>query len=244
MAVLGVIGGLGPMATAYFLELITSMTDAERDQDHLQMMICHAPNIPDRTAYILGKSDDDPLPGFIRAGQTLKSLGVDLLAIPCVTAHYFHSEIERQIGLKTLHTVRECVSLLSEAGAKKVGILATEGTVSSGLFQKELREKSITAILPTDEEQKLISRMIFSDIKCGNAPDMNAFNKVCESLRSRGAEVLVLGCTELSLIKRDHELGDGFADVLEILAKAALTACGKPIRPEYQKLFSPRVDPI
>lgn len=238
MPVLGVIGGLGPMATAYFLELITSMTDAKKDQEHLRMMICHAPDIPDRTAFILGKSKEDPLEGFVEAGRMLRSLGVDLLAIPCVTAHYFHGEIEKRLGIRMLHTVRECVSLLAEAGAEKVGILATEGTVRSGLFQKELQEKAMTAVLPTEKEQEQISSIIFSDIKKGAPPDMNAFEAVCAGLRSRGAEVIVLGCTELSLIKREHELGDGFVDALEVLARSALTACGKPIRPEYQRLFT------
>lgn len=238
MAVLGVIGGLGPMATAYFLELITSMTDAERDQDHLRMMICHAPDIPDRTAFILGKSADSPLPGFVRAGQTLRSTGADLLAIPCVTAHYFHGEIEDQTGVKTLHAIRDCVEMLNAAGARRVGILATEGTIQSGLFQKELQEKEMAAVLPDETGQKQISSIIFDQIKRGKAPDMEAFAEVCAGLRGRGADVIVLGCTELSLIKRDHDLGDGFVDVLEVLARSALIACGKPVRPEYQRLVS------
>lgn len=226
------------MATAYFLELITAMTDALRDQDHLRMLICHAPDIPDRTEYILGRSADSPLPGIVRAGLTLKSAGADLLAIPCMTAHYFHEEMEKQIGVKTLHAIRDCAAQLDAAGAKRVGILATEGTISSGLFQKALREKGITAILPTEAEQRQVSSIIFDQIKRGRAPDMDAFSAVCAGLRGRGAQVIVLGCTELSLIKRDHELGDGFVDTLEVLAQSVLTACGKPIRPEYGRPVS------
>ena len=88
--ILGVIGGLGPLATAYFLELITKMTDAEKDQDHLEIIIHSKPSIPDRTEYILGKSNENPMQDFIAISKSLASAGTQCIAIPCMTAHYFY----------------------------------------------------------------------------------------------------------------------------------------------------------
>ena len=96
---LGIIGGLGPMATAYFMELLINMTDAKCDQDHLEMIIYNCPSIPDRTAYILGKSNANPVVPIIKIGKKLKEQNVDCISIPCITAHYFHDEIEEKTGL-------------------------------------------------------------------------------------------------------------------------------------------------
>ena len=148
MAFLGVIGGLGPMATAYFYELVTAMTDVPVDQQHIRMAIYSAPDIPDRTEFILGKSDRSPLPGIIEAGKALVSIGADVISIPCVTAHYFHSEIEDALGVRTLHAIRECAEILSGAGIKCAGIAATEGTIQSGIFQSVLSEYGISSCVP------------------------------------------------------------------------------------------------
>lgn len=226
------------MATAYFMELVTAMTDAATDQEHLKMIIYSAPDIPDRTDYILGKSTDSPLPGFVQAGISLKTLGVDLLAIPCITAHYFHNEIESQVGVKTLHAIWETADLLAESGVSRVGLMATDGTIQSGLFQTALLQRGITPILPSEAGQRGVMSLIYNDVKQGKAPDMTLFNAVCDELFDSGAQVILLGCTELSVIKRDHVLGEGILDVMEVLAKSAITACGKQVRPQFERLFT------
>ena len=107
MKKLGIIGGLGPMATTYFLYLLTQMSLAEKDQEHMEILMHSKPSIPDRTRYILGLSSENPAPEMIEIGQELKNMGAELLAIPCITAHYFHDELEQGIGLKVLHAVKE-----------------------------------------------------------------------------------------------------------------------------------------
>lgn len=228
------------MATAYFMELVTDMTDAATDQEHLKMIVYSAPDIPDRTAYILGNSTDSPLPGFVEAGLSLKSMGVDLLAIPCITAHYFHNDIESRVGVKTLHAINECADLLRAEGVRRVGLMATDGTLQSGLFQTALQMRGIEPVLPSAAGQRSVMSLIYDDVKQGNAPDMESFFAVKHELCERGAEVVLLGCTELSVIKRDHDTGDGVLDVLEVLVKSAVTACGKNVRPRYEKLFTKR----
>ena len=104
---LGILGGLGPIATAYFMELLIQMTKAERDQDHLQMLIYNMPQIPDRTAYILGKSEENPADEMIRLGKQLAAQGADCIAIPCITAHYFYEELSREIPVPVLHGIQK-----------------------------------------------------------------------------------------------------------------------------------------
>ncbi|MBQ3229627.1 MAG: amino acid racemase [Clostridia bacterium] len=237
MALLGVIGGLGPLATAYFMELITVMTDAEKDQQHLKMVIYSDPEIPDRTDYILGKSDKSPLPGFASAGKALQSLGCDVLAIPCITAHCFHEQIEAASGVETLHAIRDTALLLKQAGIKKAGLMATDGTVQSRVFQNELEKNGIEVVLPSESAQKDVMALIYRDIKCGRAPDMDAFFRVKSELSANGAQAVLLGCTELSLIKRSNDTGKCILDVMEVLARSAILKCGKPLRTEYEKLI-------
>ncbi len=236
MVLLGVIGGLGPMATAYFMELITAMTDADHDQAHLPMLVYHAPNIPDRTAYILGQSNDDPLPGIIEAGRTLGAMGANILAIPCITAHCFHERIENETGIFTLHAIRECKKVLLEGNITRVGIMATDGTIKCGLFQDELEKCGIQTILPTVVGQKRVMDLIYRDIKKGREPNMNDFFSVKNELTASGAQVVLLGCTELSLIKRDYNTGDGVLDIMEVLAASAIQACGKHVRCANKKM--------
>lgn len=131
---LGIIGGLGPMATAYFMELLINMTDAKCDQDHLEMIIYNCPSIPDRTAYILGKSNANPVVPIIKIGKKLKEQNVDCISIPCITAHYFHDEIEEKTGCKVMHAIRDTSYMLKEAGLTKIGIMATDGTIQSRIF--------------------------------------------------------------------------------------------------------------
>ena len=132
---LGVIGGLGPMATAYLLELITDMTDARTDQEHLDAIIFNRPSVPDRTAYILDHTKPSPVPPMIDIAQKLEALGVCALATPCVTAHSFHDELQSSVHIPFIHMVRETAAYLKEAGCKKPGIMATTGTVTWAYFK-------------------------------------------------------------------------------------------------------------
>lgn len=237
---LGVIGGLGPMATAYFMELVIKMTKAECDQDHLEMIIYNSPGIPDRTKYILGESDENPLPKMLEIGQALQQQGVDVIAIPCMTAHYFRDELKENIGVRVIHGIRETVQCLKNAGVTTLGIMATDGTVSSGIFQKEAEALGVNTVVPDKEFQAQVMKMIYQDIKAGKMPSLEEFMEVKKHLiLDKGAQAVVLGCTELSLIKNAYDLGEGVIDTLEVLAQASLLACEKEILEEYQTLVIP-----
>lgn len=235
---LGVIGGLGPMATAYYLELVIRMTDVRRDQDHPELIVMNIPSIPDRTAYILGKSMENPLDPMIELGLQMKGLGADVIATPCVTAHYFHEDLQAGIGLPVIHVIRKTAQLLQQAGVRRVGLMATDGTVQSGIFQREVEALGMELILPDEEGQRGVMALIYDQVKAGLSPDMALFGSIRDQLHSCGAQVVILGCTELSLLKKEQSLGDGVLDVLDVLAKESVLACGKPVKPAYEKLFT------
>ena len=192
---LGVIGGLGPMATAYYMELMIRMTDAKRDQDHPEVIIMNVPSIPDRTAFILGKSQANPCGPMVELGRQLKGLGCSVVATPCVTAHYFHETLQEQIGLPVIHVIRRTAELLRQAGIRRVGLMATDGTVCSGIFQRQVEEQGMELVLPTEAGQKGVMTLIYDQVKAGIQPDMDLFAAIRDDLRCSGAEVIVLGCT-------------------------------------------------
>lgn len=236
---LGVIGGLGPMATAYYLELMIRMTDAARDQEHPEIIIMNIPSIPDRTAYILGRSQEDPLPPMVQLGKQLKELGASVLATPCITAHYFHEPLQEGAGLPLIHGIRCTAQTLFDAGVRKVGLMATDGTVQSGIFQRQVEQLGMELILPGEAGQKGVMTLIYDQVKAGTAPDMALFASIRDELRGKGAQAVVLGCTELSLLKKEQDLGCGILDALEVLAKESVLACGKTVKAEYNELFTP-----
>lgn len=227
------------MATAYYLELVVSMTDVNRDQDHPRIMVMNDPTIPDRTSYILGESSENPLNAMVELGCRLKTLGAGVLATPCITAHYFHEELQSGTGLPMIHAIRAVAALLKENGVRQVGLMATDGTVRSGIFQRQIEDLGMELVLPSEEGQRGVMALIYDQVKAGVAPDMTLFASIRDELRSFGAEVVVLGCTELSLLKKGHDLGNGILDALEVLAKESVLACGKPVKSKYDKLFTP-----
>jgi aspartate racemase len=235
---LGVIGGLGPIATAYFLELIIKMTNAQCDQEHLDMIIYNCPSIPDRTNYILDKNEENPAEAIIDIGKQLCEQGVDYISIPCITAHSFYDSLIKAIDVPVIHIVKETVLHLKEYGIKKVGIAATDGTLASMLFQKELVSAGIDYVLPTTVSQQVIMDLIYKNIKAGLQADMDRFYEVSEELRTNGAEVIILGCTELSLINRDNYIGAGYLDALEVLAKVSIENCQGNLKNQYKCLIT------
>lgn len=235
---LGVIGGLGPGATAYFYQLVTQMTDASNDQDHIEINIISKPSIPDRTDYILGRSYYSPLISMIEAGKSLDLLGADCIAIPCITAHYFHEELSSSIKAPIIHIIKETVKCLKNHDVKNAGIMATEGTIASELFQNELSQNGIKPIVPSKKRQAMVTSLIYNNVKAGIPANMDYFREVTDELVNIGADTIILGCTELSLIKRDEDIGPGFIDAMEVLAKRSIINCEAPLKKEYFNLIT------
>ncbi len=232
---LGVIGGMGPLATALFMELVIEMTDAAKDSEHITMDIVNIPTIPDRTDYILGRSTESPVKDIIRIKKDLEARGAEVIAMPCNTAFYFYDELIKE-GIALIHAIEETAICLKEAGIQCVGVLATDGTIQTGLFQKGLAQYGIETRIPDEEHQKLVMSMIYEDVKAGRKISEHKIKAVESQLQAKGAEVLILGCTELSVAKRSGLVSAGYLDTLEVMARKAVMECGV-LKPQYQKLI-------
>ena len=225
------------MATVYLMELVVKMTKATKDQDHIDSIIFNIPSTPDRTSFLLDRQKESPLVPMAKAARELEGLGVSVIAIPCVTSHYFYDELSAASQVPVINMVEETALYLRQSGVSKAGILATTGTVSTGLFQRACEKQGILWEIPDEEGQKMVMELIYGDIKAGKPPRMELFDEVSHRMREKGCGCLILGCTELSLIKRDRLIGKGYLDALEVLARASVLRCDKEINGAYRSLL-------
>ena len=225
---IGILGGLGPAASVYFYGLITAHTKALRDQDHPDIILYSKASTPDRTDFILGNSADSPLPAMIEGVHALTGAGAELIAIPCNTAHYFYDEIQRTSSVPVLNIVKETVRLAKNAGIRRIGIMATTGTVTVGAYQQACLEEGLSFVLPCERSQAALMDIIYRDIKTDGEPDTEKFLRIAQELYENGAEAVILGCTELSLIRGlENHPHFRFIDSLLVLALRAIEGCGK-----------------
>ena len=224
---LGILGGLGPMSGIYFCEMLTQHTYAQKDSDHLNFLLSSRADTPDRSSFILGLSSEDPTPRMRSEAKRLEAAGAELLVIPCNTAHYFYSKVAEAVDIPILNIIEETAKLCAIEKTKKVGVLATEGTISSGAYKDIFNSYGIEIAALTNDEQNFITETIFDRIKSGLKPDTERFIALCDKLFNNGCERIILGCTELSLIKKEHTLPNYVIDSLEVLCISALKICNK-----------------
>lgn len=224
--VLGILGGLGPAASCYLYQMLIDHTPAVRDQDHIDIVISSRASTPDRTAFVLGQSKEDPFAVMQQDGESLVHYGATVLAIPCNTAHYFYDRLAAALPVPVLNMPRLTVAEAKAAGCTKLGILATDGTLLAETYQLMCREAGIDWAVPRPDYQRDVMSVIYDQIKQGHRADMRMFSAAAENLRAQGCDRAVLGCTELSLVKRDEGLGPFFIDSTEVLCRHALEACG------------------
>ena len=225
--ILGILGGLGPMSGVYFCEMLTAHTKADCDQQHLNFVLSSYASTPDRTDFILGRSSDNPLPDMLAALRRLERADAELIAIPCNTAHYFYQSISDAATVPVINIIDQTVAYCKSCGYRRVGVLATEGTILSGAYESVLHKAGLTYVVPSKEDQATVSRIIYEQIKKGLPPDREAFERVVAHLLADGCDTVILGCTELSLLKRSFGLGTACTDSMEVLACAAIRLCGK-----------------
>jgi len=226
---LGIIGGVGPLATMFIGEMIVRRTKATKDQEHLHTIIDNDTNIPDRTAFILDSTKENPVPVIVADAKKLASVGADMIAIPCNTAHTFYDEIEKGSPVPVLHMIRETAKRASDLGAERVGILATTGTLTSHMYQDALEEFGITPVVPDDVMKEKVMSIIYDYVKAGKDVSKEDWQPIEEAMLALDCDRIVLGCTELSIVNRDLKLSDTYIDSLIVLAERAIEACGYEI---------------
>ena len=222
---IGIIGGMGPLATCDLMEKIIALTNAKTDQDNIHLVVDCNTNIPDRTAAILGQGES-PVPQLVRSGIKLQSMGADVLIMPCNTAHYFYDSIVQYFDVPLLHMIKETANYLKKNNIEKVGLLATNGTVESQVYDSIMEAKSIEVLIPSEEDQSAVMEIIYQGIKAGKK-DFNTvkFSKTMDNLLACGAQKLILGCTELPVAIELYHMNYPTVDPTEVLAKAAVDYC-------------------
>ena len=223
--IIGILGGMGPEATADLYLRIIKATPAKRDQDHPRVIVYSNSKVPDRTAAILG-TGPSPMPELIRAGKRLEEAGADFIIIPCNTAHYFIDQLQKELRVPILHMIRLSAAKAQRSypKVKKAGLLATDGTVRSGLYKSAYGEAGIEILEPTPERQADVMKAIYQCIKAGNLIDGGLLLRgVANELIAGGAEMIICGCTEVSLVLREGDLPVPILDPLQVLAEAAVS---------------------
>ncbi len=223
--IIGVLGGMGPAATADFYQKIIRATPAKGDQDHLKVLIFGNPQIPDRTAAIRGDGPD-PLPALVESAEVLVRGGADFLTIPCVTAHHFYEALQRSVRVPILHLIGETVTaVLNEyPGLRRLGLLATSGTLQSRLFESYFEPRGFTILTPDPAVQAAGVMEAVYAVKQGKPLEQSRrlIREAAEHLCRRGAEAVLAGCTEVPLILQDGDLSVPLIDPTWILAQAAV----------------------
>jgi aspartate racemase len=219
--IIGIIGGMGPEATADLFMRIIRATNVGRDQDHHRVIIDSNAKIPDRTSAIIGKGKS-PLPLLIETAQNLEHAGADFLIMPCNTAHYFHKELQEAISIPILHMIKLSTLYVRSnyPDIKTIGLLATDGTILSKLYHDYYGEEGIEIITPIDESQKRVMKTIYEYLKRGDLDiGREILQKEVENLIKNGAEAILIGCTEVSLVLSTRDVEVSIIDPLQVLAE-------------------------
>ncbi len=224
MKTIGILGGMGPEATFHLFKLLIKETPAKKDQEHLKIFIYNNPKVPDRTAFILGKGES-PLPYLIEGVEFLNRAGSDIIVMPCNTAHYFYDELSKISKGKFLHLLAETAKEIRESNIKEVGILATTGTLKTGLWQKALGD-NVNIIYPDEKTQeKLVMEAIYgiNGIKAGfKKKPKELLIQAGNILIKNGAKAIVAGCTEVSIVMERNPFPVPLFEPLKIIAKQAV----------------------
>lgn len=163
---IGIIGGMGPLATADLYRKIVMSTDAACDQEHIHTLIDSNTNIPDRTAALLCGAES-PVEEMVKSARLLEKAGAGLLIMPCNTAHNFHSEVQDAVSIPVLHMIKLTVQALKRQGVSRAGLLATDGTVQTRIYQRCFENSGIELITPDNEGQAAVMDMIYKGVKAG-----------------------------------------------------------------------------
>lgn len=221
--VVGVIGGMGPEASVLFYQRLTAATAAGSDQEHLHVIIDSNSKIPDRTESIR-EGSSATLDAIVVSARRLQVMGAQIIAMPCNSAHYWYPQISIRIDIPLIHMIEEVFKSIMVSGPGRVGLLATSGTVSSGVYSKASGD--VELILPDEENQERVHRAIYS-IKGAAGQEMLGIRadllEVVEGLRGRGAEGIILGCTEIPIVIGQKDVGElPVFDSTQILVEATL----------------------
>lgn len=227
MKTIGIIGGMGPLATVHLFERIVLRTKAEKDQDHIRVLVDSNTNIPDRTKAILGNGES-PVKELVNSAKILENSSADFLIMPCNTAHFFIDEIKKSVNIPFLNMPEETTKYTYEKYGQDavVGLMATDGTIKSKIYENYYSKLGIKTVVPV-KTQKVIMEFIYDVIKKGNYDvGTDLLFECVEELKELGASSFLLGCTELSSAQYLYKFEGNFINPMEVLTEKAIIFAG------------------
>ena len=221
---------MGPEASYYFYKKIIDSTKVSNDQDHLDMIIFNHASIPNRNDYLLNKSDVDPFLPLKEDIIKLDKLKASLIVMTCNTAHYYHEKLQKLTNVKVLNIIEDTASYLKEKKVKKVLLLATTATIKLNLYQDALTKHNIKYEVLEDKDQEIIMDIIYNQVKLNKEVNKETFKNVIEKYQHKNIDSVVMGCTELSVLKEKLCLSDFYVDPLEVEIRNILNYFDKEIK--------------
>ncbi|MCU9997519.1 amino acid racemase [[Pasteurella] aerogenes] len=221
--VIGILGGMGPAATADMFQKFIQLTPAKKDQDHIPLLISSIPDIPDRSASILNNGEN-PEPFMEKYVKGLQAAGATCIIIACNTAHYWFSDLKKRTNVEMLSMIDAVIDAVLNTRVQRIGLLATDATLATNLYKNKLEEYGLTFIAPTIQGQKKVMESIYS-LKGGNlklATELMLAQR--DELIKQGAELIILGCTEVPIVLADELKNNPnlYIDSTQVLVQAAI----------------------
>lgn len=250
-AVVGILGGMGPLATADLYRKIIVATDATTDQEHVPVVIWADPRVPDRTEALLADGED-PTPWLVRGGKALSEMGADFIVMPCNTAHAFLERVQPEVSKPILSMIDAAVDVVARTlpGVQAVGLLATRGTLASEVYQRALQARGLVAVVPDEETQHRCVAAAIRAVKAGDTSSATTalLVEASSQLERQGAQALIAACTEIPVVLQQQHVALPLVDATDALAVLAvstarhLDASARAGSPEWDTSPVPRVD--
>ena len=224
---IGILGGMGPEATNHLCALITALTPVSKDQDHIPVITYNNPQIPDRVGAVRG-TGKSPVPEMIRTARVLEEAGARLLLMPCNLAHFYLADVQKGVRTPFLNMIEETVNFTARhyARCRKVGLVASTPTIECGIYDEAFRRRGRELIVPgADEQESKVMKAIYAPdgLKCGQREGPRALLlEAGRALAARGAEVIIAGCTEVSLVMKQEVSPFAVVDPMEVIARVAV----------------------
>lgn len=231
----GILGGMGSAASEIFYKMIVDMTDVSCDQDYPDLVIYSDAGMPDRTEAILAKNYDEVRERMLDDIKKLVQCDCEAIGVTCNTAHFFIDMLEKEIPVPIIHMVKETVNQIADqCPGGRVAILATDGTVTTGLYQNYMQKAGLKPFVPDQDMQDKVMYEIYECIKKSKAADMEMWNEIERNVKAAGCQKAILGCTELSVIQAQNHLNQFYVDPLKVLARKIIEFSGKKVKEEYR----------
>lgn len=227
---LGVIGGMGPLATVKFYDKIVLNTEAHNDNEHIDLIVLNHSTMPDRTKCIIENKDTEFLNEIKKDLEILDKIGVDVVAIPCNTSHYFYDEFKNFANLKIINMIEETILEIKRRGIKKVAVFGTLGTLNSKVYNKYAEENGIEVKELSLEDKKTVMDIIYKIKETNNLENkefVEILNKYCDN-----ETIGIIACTELSLLDIPENLNT--IDALDVLVNKSIEYSGAKIKNKYK----------